>query len=78
MGLAPVAVRKGAFIAGQSANFQGKIIYEECRKPVYTPSNWDPALAARSATLPDARLMLEFVYGFAGESKVIRTFSWGI
>lgn len=60
------AVRKGAFIPGQSANFRGKIIYEECRKPVWTPSDWDPRLAERSAELPDARLQLEFVYGYTG------------
>uniref|UniRef100_A0A383VWQ6 EML-like second beta-propeller domain-containing protein n=1 Tax=Tetradesmus obliquus TaxID=3088 RepID=A0A383VWQ6_TETOB len=60
------AVRKGAFMPGQSANFRGKIIYEECRKPVWTPSDWDPRLAERSAELPDARLQLEFVYGYTG------------
>jgi microtubule-associated protein-like 6 len=59
-------VRKGAFMPGQSANFRGKIIYEECRKPVWTPSNWDPCLAERSAELPDVRLQLEFVYGYTG------------
>jgi microtubule-associated protein-like 6 len=53
---------------GQSANFRGKIIYEECRKPVWTPSNWDPRLAERSAELPDVRLQLEFVYGYTGRS----------
>jgi echinoderm microtubule-associated protein-like 6 len=59
-------VRKGAFIAGQGGAFSGKIIYPECRKPVYTPSGWDPALADRSAELPNARLVLEYVYGYAG------------
>lgn len=62
----PAVVRKGAFQPGQSANFNGKIIYEECRKPVWTPSNWDPKLAERSAELPDVRLQLEFAYGHAG------------
>jgi microtubule-associated protein-like 6 len=71
-------VRKGAFMPGQSANFQGKIIYEECRKPVYTPSNWDPALATRSAALPDARLMLEFVYGYAGGTRGVCQGCWGV
>ena len=60
------AVRKGAFQAGQSAHFQGKILYEKCRKPVYTPTNWDPTLADRSAELPNARLVLEWVYGYQG------------
>lgn len=60
-------VRKGAFKPGQSARFAGKILYEECRTPVYTPSAWDPALAVRSADLPDVRLTLEFAYGYAGE-----------
>ena len=62
----PHEVRKGAFEAGQSAHFNGKIQYKQCRKPVYTPSDWDPALAERSAELPDARLILDFVYGYQG------------
>ena len=60
-------VRKGAFIAGQATSFTGKIIYPECRKPVFTPSGWDPALVERSSELPNARLVLEHVYGYAGE-----------
>lgn len=60
------AVRKGAFEAGQNANFNGKILYPKCRMPVYTPSDWDPALAARSAELPSSRLVLEYVYGYQG------------
>ncbi len=114
-------MRKGPFRAGQSFNFRGKILYEECRKPVgalravgcrqwhrlpagsnlryaciqarlrlcttcqhtggcalvthraghgaaqvYTPSDWDPALGARSAELPGSRLVLDFIYGYAG------------
>lgn len=58
------AARKGAFAAGGSAQFNGKILYPPCRKPVFTPSHWDPAVAERSAELPDARLVLEFVYGY--------------
>lgn len=61
------AVKKGPFRAGQSYNFRGKILYEECRKPVYTPSDWDPALGARSAELPNTRLVLDFIYGYNGE-----------
>lgn len=61
------AVRKGPFVAGQNSNFHGKILYKQCRKPVYTPSDWDPALADRSSDLPAARLVLEFVYGYQGE-----------
>lgn len=33
---------------------------------VWPPSNWDPRLAERSATLPDVRLALEFVHGYDG------------
>lgn len=62
----PLSVRKGPFRAGQSYSFCGKIIYEECRKPVYTPSDWDPALGERSAELPASRLALEFIYGYTG------------
>lgn len=59
-------VRRGAFVAGQSAAFHGKIIYPPCRTGVFTPSDWDPALAGRSAELPETRLHLEFVYGYDG------------
>ena len=58
--------RKGAFQAGERANFNGKIKYRHCKKPVYTPADWDPRLADRSAELPNARLMLDFVYGYQG------------
>lgn len=63
------AVRKGAFAAGGNASFTGKILYRHCRKPVYTPSDWDPSLAERSAQLPLARLVLEFVYGYQGGAR---------
>jgi hypothetical protein len=33
---------------------------------VYTPSDWDPALGARSAELPSSRLVLDFIHGYAG------------
>mmetsp|Transcript_673 Transcript_673/g.2236 ORF Transcript_673/g.2236 Transcript_673/m.2236 type:complete len:519 (-) Transcript_673:85-1641(-) len=59
-------VRKGAFVEGQRADFFGKIIYPQCRKGVYPPSDWDPALAVRSAAVPDASLRLAFVYGYGG------------
>jgi microtubule-associated protein-like 6 len=60
-------VKKGAFQAGADASFHGKILYRYCRKPVYTPSDWDPSLAERSACLPPSRLVLQFVYGYQGE-----------
>ncbi len=51
-----------------AADFHGKVRDKRCRKPLYTPSNWDPKVdAARSAELPNARLVLQFVYGFNGE-----------
>lgn len=46
---AGAGVRKGAFVAGQPATFQGKILYAQCRTGVFPPSNWDPELATRSA-----------------------------
>lgn len=61
---AGAGVRKGAFVAGQPAAFQGKMLYAQCRTGVFPPSNWDPALAARSAQVPEARLTLEHVYGY--------------
>lgn len=60
--------RKGAFTVDGRADFHGKIIYKECKSGVFPPSGWDgPAVAARSSDLPDARLVLDFVYGYAGE-----------
>lgn len=44
----------------------GKILYPQCKKGVWPPNDWDPALAERSAQLPDARLQLEWVYGYDG------------
>ena len=61
--------KKGAFQPGQSAHFNGKILYKPCRKPVYTPSDWDPSLAERSSELPNARLVLDFIYGYQGKSN---------
>lgn len=46
-----------------------KITYWPCKTPVFTPSRW-PQIGQqaiqRSARVPDARLRLEFVYGYAG------------
>lgn len=59
-------VQQGAYKAGKPATHVGKIKYPQCKKGVWPPSDWDPRLAARSAELPDARLKLEFVYGYDG------------
>ncbi|KAK9809912.1 hypothetical protein WJX72_001539 [[Myrmecia] bisecta] len=59
-------LRKGPFLAGQSADFSGRILYAPARRPVWTPTDWQPEAAARSAQLPDARLRLDYVYGYAG------------
>lgn len=48
---------------------RGAIKYPECRKPVYAPSDWDHALAERSARKPDVRLELEFVHGYEGKTN---------
>ncbi|CAG9462264.1 unnamed protein product [Pedinophyceae sp. YPF-701] len=61
-------VRRGAFVAGQRADFYGKIVYPPCHTGVFVPSDWDPTLAERSAQLPPTRLRLEYVYGFDGMS----------
>ena len=44
-------MRKGAFVAGKNAEFQGKIMYPPCRKGVFTPSGWDGAAAKRQGCL---------------------------
>mmetsp|Transcript_32689 Transcript_32689/g.92738 ORF Transcript_32689/g.92738 Transcript_32689/m.92738 type:complete len:986 (+) Transcript_32689:227-3184(+) len=58
--------RRNPFKAGEKADFMGEILYPQCRKGVFAPSDWDPRQAERSATLPDVDLSLEFVYGYSG------------
>ena len=60
--------RVGAYKANDKSGyaFAGRIKYWPCRKGVYAPSNWDPALTARSARAPKAGLSLEYVYGYGG------------
>jgi len=53
-------------LTGLTSMHAGKILYPECKKGVWPPSDWDPHLAERSAQLPDSRLALEFVYGYDG------------
>ncbi|WIA35025.1 hypothetical protein OEZ86_003516 [Tetradesmus obliquus] len=58
-------VQRGPYKAGQPASHMGKILYPQCRKTgVWPPSDWDPALALRSARLPEEQLALEWVYGY--------------
>ena len=72
----PLATKRGAFTCGDSAAGRRdcKVVYKPCKTPVYTPSGWaEPgcgdAVIARSSEVPDARLALEFVYGFDGHSN---------
>lgn len=72
----PLATKRGAFTCGDSAAGRRdcKVIYKPCKTPVYTPSGWaEPgcgdAVIARSSEVPDARLALEFVYGYDGHSN---------
>ncbi|GLC69071.1 hypothetical protein PLESTF_000783800 [Pleodorina starrii] len=61
-------IRHGPFKDVMAANFHGKIKDKRCRKPLYTPTSWDPQVdAARSAELPNKRLVLNFVYGYNGK-----------
>lgn len=59
-------VQKGPYKMGGDYAFQGKIIYRFCRKGVFTPTGWEPGVAARSAQLPKMGLKLEFVHGYEG------------
>ena len=59
-------VQTKAFTAGVPAHFNGKIVYPQCRTGVFTPTDWNPELARRSAQRPRASLQLEFVYGYGG------------
>jgi hypothetical protein len=65
------AVRLHPFADVKEANFLGKIKYRPCAKAVYTPSDWDPALAVRSLQAPEHSLALEFVYGYEGCASLL-------
>ncbi|KAG2422675.1 hypothetical protein HXX76_015839 [Chlamydomonas incerta] len=63
-------IRAGPFKDVGATNFHGKIKDKHCRKPLYTPTNWDPSVdGARSAELPNSRLVLQFVYGYNGKDS---------
>jgi hypothetical protein len=51
-----------------------KIMYPQSRKGVFAPSNWDPSLAVRSATLPAAKLKLDFIHGYDGSATASNIF----
>lgn len=50
-------------------SFSGRIKYWPCRRGVLPPSFWNPAVAERSAKLPEQGLHLEFVHGYAGRTN---------
>jgi len=59
----------GTDATGAAPAFACKLTYRPCKTPVFTPSRWpDVAHEAieRSSRVPDARLRLNFVYGYAG------------
>eukprot|EP00873_Tetraselmis_striata_P042208 jgi/Tetstr1/462472/TSEL_007468.t1 len=58
--------RRNPYKAGEPATYVGEILYPQCRKGVFPPSDWDPSIADRSAMLPDIELELDFVYGYSG------------
>ena len=64
--VAASSVQKGAYQMGRPATHTGKIQYPQCRKGVWPPSDWDPALAVRSSQLPKVHLELDFVHGYDG------------
>eukprot|EP00899_Mesostigma_viride_P010144 jgi/Mesvir1/19130/Mv12869-RA.1 len=60
-------IKRGAFSPEDPhLEFYGKILYPECRKGVFAPTDWDPELGKRSAEMPKGQLKLEFVYGYSG------------
>jgi hypothetical protein len=68
-----VPTRKGAFAVGdvRAANTECKVSYHPSKMPVLSPSDWEEKgvgdeVIARSSEVPDTRLQLEFVYGYAG------------
>eukprot|EP00899_Mesostigma_viride_P025393 jgi/Mesvir1/6038/Mv00777-RA.4 len=63
-------IQQGPFRLGQAVNGSDKVMYPQCKKGVFPPSNWDMTLLERSARLPNAALTLEFVYGYSGIGNV--------
>lgn len=59
-------VMAGPFEIGKPATHMGKIVYPQSRAGVFPPSDWDPALAVRSAQPPTESLQLGFVHGYEG------------
>lgn len=59
-------VKYGAFKRGEDFSFNGKILYPQCRKGVFPPSDWDGVDAERSLDPPDHTLKLAFVFGYGG------------
>lgn len=49
--------------------FSGRIKYWPCRRGVLPPSFWNPAVAERSARLPEQGLALDFVHGYGGRQN---------
>jgi microtubule-associated protein-like 6 len=66
MAMQAQGVQRGPYQAGQPASHTGQILYRPCRRGVLPPSDWEPALAKRSAQLPEPELQLDFVHGYDG------------
>ncbi|KAK3270161.1 hypothetical protein CYMTET_21428 [Cymbomonas tetramitiformis] len=66
-------MRQQAYTKGKQqepADFNGKIVYPPCRTGVFPPTKWSSSLTTRSAKPPDARLQLDFVYGYNGTNNL--------
>lgn len=59
-------VTKGCFNSDKKVFNGQKIIYPQCKKGVFAPSNFDSTALKRSSQLPDIHLELDFVYGYDG------------
>lgn len=59
-------VAKGCFNDKTKVFNDQKIIYPQCKKGVFAPSDFDSAARKRSSKPPDIHLQLEFVYGYDG------------
>jgi microtubule-associated protein-like 6 len=51
-----------------SSDLPGYITYPQSKKSVLAPSDWNPASAHHSASLPESRLELEHVFGYDGRA----------
>ena len=65
-----------ALLAPKPSEVPNRIRYRHSKTPVRPPTGWDPADVPRSATLPDALLEIEHVYGYNSRESGGQNLHW--